>query len=220
MRFRAAWLDLAYIGRIGTICHKLAQLAAWSNLVSKRKHGPMPVQLSPSSHPPRLPSPTAGTLVSASWDHSVRLWDVEAGAASETFNHNKAVHCVGAAPGGQGLVAFGGAERALRVRALGAGAGWAWFIVGCLHAGLPAAGCFWKCALCILHARLPSPPCTLLRLSTHPFLPRPRLPQVWDPRMRSSEGLAVKACSSHTGWISAVAWHPASGANLSCIAQL
>ncbi|PRW33193.1 ribosome biogenesis WDR12-like protein [Chlorella sorokiniana] len=91
--------------------------------------------------------PTAGTLVSASWDHSVRLWDVEAATATDTFNHNKAVHCVGAAPGGAGLVAFGGAERALRV---------------------------------------------------------------WDPRMRSGEGLAVKACSSHAGWISAVAWHPSS----------
>ena len=38
------------------------------------------------------------------------------------------------------------------------------------------------------------------------------LPQVWDPRLRSGEGLAVQACSSHAGWISAVAWHPSSGA--------
>ncbi|EFN51158.1 hypothetical protein CHLNCDRAFT_141384 [Chlorella variabilis] len=88
-----------------------------------------------------------GTLASASWEHSVRLWDVETAAASDTHHHNKAVHCVAAAPGGAGLVAFGGAEKALRV---------------------------------------------------------------WDPRVRSGEGLAVRSCASHTGWISAVAWHPTS----------
>ena len=60
--------------------------------------------------------------MSASWDHSVRLWDVETATATETFNHNKAIHCVGAAAGGQGLVAFGGAERALRV--CGSDCGW------------------------------------------------------------------------------------------------
>ena len=35
--------------------------------------------------------------------------------------------------------------------------------------------------------------------------------QVWDPRVRRGEGLAVRACSSHTDWISAVVWHPSSG---------
>lgn len=80
----------------------------------------------------------AGTLVSGSWDHSVRVWDVEARANTETLNHNKAVYCVAAAPGGgPGLVAFGGAEKAVRVwdprarageglalRALASHAGW------------------------------------------------------------------------------------------------
>lgn len=45
----------------------------------------------------------------------MRLWDVGAAACTDTFNHNKAVYCVAAAPGGDGLVAFGGAEKALRV---------------------------------------------------------------------------------------------------------
>lgn len=68
------------------------------------------------SHLPLLlPSHVAGTIASCSWDHSVRLWDVGAAANSHTFNHNKAVYCVAAAPGGEGLVAFGGAEKTLRV---------------------------------------------------------------------------------------------------------
>ena len=35
--------------------------------------------------------------------------------------------------------------------------------------------------------------------------------QVWDPRVRRGEGLAVRACTSHTDWVSAIAWHPTSG---------
>ena len=60
--------------------------------------------------------PALGALASASWDHSVRLWDVETGTNTDTLNHNKAVHAVAAAPSGSGgLVAFGGAERAVRL---------------------------------------------------------------------------------------------------------
>eukprot|EP00887_Chlorella_sp_A99_P000459 scaffold17.g459.t1 len=52
--------------------------------------------------------------VSGSWDHSVRLWDVEAGANTDTLHHSKAVYCVAASPGSS-AVAFGGTERAVRV---------------------------------------------------------------------------------------------------------
>jgi ribosome biogenesis protein YTM1 len=55
-------------------------------------------------------------LISGSWDASVRRWDPEVGAAADALHHDKAVHAVAAAPGGDGrLVAFGGAERALRL---------------------------------------------------------------------------------------------------------
>jgi len=45
----------------------------------------------------------------------VRLWDVATGTNHQTLNHNKAVHAVGMAPGGDGVVAFGGAEGALHI---------------------------------------------------------------------------------------------------------
>jgi len=48
----------------------------------------------------------------------VRRWDVESGAATDTLNASKAVYCVAAPPrdaSGAGLVAFGGAERVLRL---------------------------------------------------------------------------------------------------------
>jgi hypothetical protein len=79
----------------------------------------------PACLPARPPSPrpsvrvcVAGTLASCSWDHSVRMWDAVTGANLDTLNHNKALYCVAAAPrasGGSGLVAFGGAGRALGV---------------------------------------------------------------------------------------------------------
>ena len=47
----------------------------------------------------------------------MRLWDAELAACRDTLHHNKAVYAVAAAPGGAGLVAFGGAEKALRVGA-------------------------------------------------------------------------------------------------------
>ena len=47
----------------------------------------------------------------------VRRWDVDAGANTDTLNASKAVYCVAAPPegAGAGLVAFGGAERVLRL---------------------------------------------------------------------------------------------------------
>lgn len=56
-----------------------------------------------------------GTLISGSWDHSVRLWDVPTGKNVDTLNQTKAVHAVATAPGGGGPIAFGGAEGALRL---------------------------------------------------------------------------------------------------------
>jgi ribosome biogenesis protein YTM1 len=70
--------------------------------------------------------PAAHVVVSGSWDHSVRRWDPETGANTETLDHNKAVHCLAAAPlaaGGAPLVAFGGAEKAVRLWDPRAGAG-------------------------------------------------------------------------------------------------
>jgi ribosome biogenesis protein len=51
-------------------------------------------------------------------DHTVRRWDVEAGggACADTLNTARAVHCLAACPAqGSRLVAFGGAERAVRI---------------------------------------------------------------------------------------------------------
>lgn len=47
----------------------------------------------------------------------VRRWDVESGASVDTLTASKAVYCVAAPPegSGAGLLAFGGAERVLRL---------------------------------------------------------------------------------------------------------
>lgn len=93
--------------------------------------------------------PSSTTLVSACWDHAVRVFDPEVSAVLDTFSHNKAVHCVATPAGGDAsVVAFGGPEKMLRV---------------------------------------------------------------WDRRAgNEGEALAVRGLSSHTDWISALAWHPAS----------
>ncbi len=161
----------------------------------------------------------------------MRLWDVGAAACTDTFNHNKAVYCVAAAPGGDGLVAFGGAEKALRVskevaragaHLLGAGA----IVAGpqeqafTVAQGPPASGgiavALWRC-LCHRVSLRGCRLCAARRCCACPrraaYLPRRTVchSQVWDPRQRGGEGLAVRACSSHTDWISAIAWHPSSG---------
>ena len=59
---------------------------------------------------------TAETLVSCSWDHSIRLWDVEMETVVDTFSHNKVVTCVDTPPNGRiDIIAFGGAEKTVRV---------------------------------------------------------------------------------------------------------
>lgn len=70
--------------------------------------------------------PAADTIYSGGWDHSVRRYDVEARTNTDTYNGSKAVYAV-AAPQSQSqaddnsssstssIVAFGGADRVLRV---------------------------------------------------------------------------------------------------------
>lgn len=60
--------------------------------------------------------PVARSLYSGGWDHSVRRWDVETGINTDTYNGSKVVHSVASqGPGSPDVVAFGGADRALRV---------------------------------------------------------------------------------------------------------
>ena len=59
-------------------------------------------------------------LVSSSWDHTVKLWDVEMETALDTFTHNKVIYCLDTpnAPNANtnaNLIAFGGAEKGLRL---------------------------------------------------------------------------------------------------------
>jgi ribosome biogenesis protein len=101
--------------------------------------------------------PADDIVMSGSWDHSVKVWDVEVGVCVDTLMHNKAVHCIATPSDGKAaVVAFGGPEKVLRI---------------------------------------------------------------WDRRQREAgEGLngdglsafAVRSFSSHSGWISCLAWHPSS----------
>ena len=65
-------------------------------------------------------------LVSASWDHSIRVWDPEVSAVLDTFSHNKAVHCVATQSSSSSsssnsdaesasVIAFGGPDKTVRV---------------------------------------------------------------------------------------------------------
>ncbi|CAD7705423.1 unnamed protein product [Ostreobium quekettii] len=58
--------------------------------------------------------PSEDTIVTAGWDHSVRRWDAETGANMDTFSGSKVVCDASPAPGGAGLIAFGGADPVLR----------------------------------------------------------------------------------------------------------
>ncbi|CAK0736467.1 hypothetical protein CVIRNUC_000750 [Coccomyxa viridis] len=91
--------------------------------------------------------PSPETILSGSWDNSVRRWDAEICTCTERHDGSKAVYCIAAAPAGSQLVAFGGAEHALHI---------------------------------------------------------------WDPRTPVSKETDQKLYSSHTHWISSVAWHPVS----------
>jgi len=62
--------------------------------------------------------PEDSTILSGSWDHSVRVWDVDVGTPVDTYLHNKAVHCMAtpsAAAGGAAIIAFGGPEKSVRL---------------------------------------------------------------------------------------------------------
>mmetsp|Transcript_21850 Transcript_21850/g.38993 ORF Transcript_21850/g.38993 Transcript_21850/m.38993 type:complete len:493 (-) Transcript_21850:57-1535(-) len=59
--------------------------------------------------------PNALTFYSAGWDHSIRQWDVEMGANVATYNGSKALYAVAASPSQPSTVAFGGADKALRL---------------------------------------------------------------------------------------------------------
>ena len=60
--------------------------------------------------------PDLGTIYSGGWDHTLRCWDIDSGACSSILNDggSKAVFGVHVRPGTQ-LLAFCGAERAVRV---------------------------------------------------------------------------------------------------------
>ncbi len=57
------------------------------------------------------------SLVSGSWDHTLRRWDAEAGRIASTLHTGAAVFCVAVPPGpaGGSLAAFGGAGGAVRL---------------------------------------------------------------------------------------------------------
>lgn len=55
------------------------------------------------------------TIYSASWDHSVRSWDVETGVNSLTVGCRKALHCLSIGGEGSALIAAGGADSVLRI---------------------------------------------------------------------------------------------------------
>ena len=59
--------------------------------------------------------PVAQFLYSGGWDHSVRRWDVETGINTDTYNGSKVVHSLATCDRQSDLVAFGGADRSLRV---------------------------------------------------------------------------------------------------------
>eukprot|EP00899_Mesostigma_viride_P000734 jgi/Mesvir1/10661/Mv13750-RA.2 len=56
-----------------------------------------------------------GTIVSGSWDHSVRRWDVATGINTETLSGSKAIYCVHVGGERLALVALGGADSVLRL---------------------------------------------------------------------------------------------------------
>eukprot|EP01128_Nolandella_sp_AFSM9_P012390 TRINITY_DN9231_c0_g1_i1.p1 TRINITY_DN9231_c0_g1~~TRINITY_DN9231_c0_g1_i1.p1 ORF type:complete len:471 (+),score=129.49 TRINITY_DN9231_c0_g1_i1:66-1478(+) len=56
----------------------------------------------------------AEKFVSASWDHSIRLWDLDSGITETTLNGNSAIHSLSTQPGGRGLVT-GHADGSVRV---------------------------------------------------------------------------------------------------------
>ncbi|KAH7425077.1 hypothetical protein KP509_11G038700 [Ceratopteris richardii] len=56
-----------------------------------------------------------GSVVSASWDHSIRSWDVETSINTETLVGAKALHCLSVGGENMSLFAAGGADPVLRI---------------------------------------------------------------------------------------------------------
>ena len=56
-------------------------------------------------------------LVSCSWDHSVKVWDVEMETVLDSFTHNKVIYCVDTpnTDAHANVIAFGGAEKGIRL---------------------------------------------------------------------------------------------------------
>jgi ribosome biogenesis protein YTM1 len=92
---------------------------------------------------------SADQLVSGSWDHSLRFWDVESGVCTKHFDGNKVILSLDHSEL-NGLVATGHADKTVRT---------------------------------------------------------------WDPRVSFETSSLSTAYTSHTGWVSAVSWHP-TNANL------
>ncbi|KAG0553421.1 hypothetical protein KC19_12G010200 [Ceratodon purpureus] len=55
------------------------------------------------------------TIYSASWDHSLRSWDVETAVNTQTLTSSKALHCLSVGGEGNALLAAGGADHLLRI---------------------------------------------------------------------------------------------------------
>ena len=56
-------------------------------------------------------------LVSCSWDHSVKVWDVEMETLLDSFTHNKVIYCLDTPNTSThaNVIAFGGAEKGIRL---------------------------------------------------------------------------------------------------------
>lgn len=56
-------------------------------------------------------------LISCSWDHSIKFWDVEMETVTDSFTHNKVLYCLDTSnsDASSHVVAFGGAEKAVRL---------------------------------------------------------------------------------------------------------